>query len=154
MYGGVSLFLQLLNLPTRKRLALVLVIFAVSLGCYELAFPAAYFGCLLLLPLLSAAWLFGWRGGLLCLAGLALALGARYGLALGSAFWGSTPITSFSTGTLFGLAVCLAVGALRRVTGVLLDERQNAARLLQVYQQEHALNVRKDQALQDLNHEL
>ena len=63
MYGGVSFFLQLLNLPTRKRLALVLVIFAVSLGCYELAFPAAYFGCLLLLPLLSAAWLFGWRGG-------------------------------------------------------------------------------------------
>lgn len=132
MCGEVSLFLQLLNLSTRKRLALVLVIFVVSLGCYELAFPATYFDFLLLLPLLSAAWLFGWRGGLLCLAGLALALGVRYGLASGSVFWRSTPITSFITGTLFGLAVCLAVGALRRVTGVLLDERQNAARLLQV----------------------
>src|SRR5207249_957546 len=58
------------------------------------------------------------------------------------------------TGTLFALAVCLAVGALRSVTGALLDERQNVAHLQRAYQQEHALNEWKDRTLQDLNHEL
>ncbi len=154
--GSINILAVTESLGQKKRLALVLFIFAVSLSCYELAIPATYFGCLLLLPLLSAAWLFGWRGGLLCLAGLALALalGFGYGLFLGSAFWRSIPITTFITGILSGLIMCLAVGALRRVTSVLLDERQNTTRLLHAYEQEHALNVRKDQVLQDFNHEL
>lgn len=58
------------------------------------------------------------------------------------------------TGMLFVLAVCLSVGALRHVTRLLLDERQNRAHLQLAYQQEHALNEWKDRALQDLNHEL
>jgi signal transduction histidine kinase len=98
MSRGVSLFLWLLGLPARRRLALVLAMLAVSLGLY--------------------------------------------------------PFVPFLTLTLFGLVVCLAVGALRRVTGELLEERRSVARLQQAYQQEHALNEWKDQALQDLNHEL
>ena len=154
MYGGVSLFLRILNFSARKRLATVLVIFAVILGCYELAFPATYFVCLLLLPLVCAAWLFGWRGGLLCLAGLALALGIRYELTLGDLFWHTTPLMLWITGTLFGLVVCLAIGALQHITRLLLDERQNRAHLQLAYQQEHTLNEWKDHTLQDLNHEL
>lgn len=157
MSRGVSLFLRLLSLPTGRRLALVLATLAVSLGLLGLcglAFPATYFGWALVLPLVCAAWLFGWRGGLLCVAGLTLALGVGYELTLGSAFWRTTPFASFLTVTLYGLVACLAVGALRRVTDALLDERQSVARLQQACQQEHALNEWKDQALQDLNHEL
>lgn len=155
MGGRVSLFLRLLSLPTGKRLALVLAMLAMSLGLLGLrglAFPVTYFGWTL--ALVCAAWLFGWRGGLLCLAGLILALGVGYALVSGSAFWQPARFAPFLTGTLYGLVLCLAVGTLRRVTGALLDERQSVARLQQAYQQEHALNEWKDQALQDLNHEL
>ena len=155
MSKGVSLFLRLPSLPTGKRLVLVLAMLAMSLGLLGLrglAFPVTYFGWTL--ALVCAAWLFGWRGGLLCLAGLILALGVGYALVSGSAFWHSTWFALFLTGTLYGLVVCLAVGALRRVTGTLLEERQSVARLQQTYQQEHVLNEWKDQALQDLNHEL
>lgn len=154
MYGEMSLFLRLLSLSTGKRLALALVMFAVSLGFYELVFPATYFGPILLLPLVCAAWLFGWRGGLLCIAGLTLALGVRYGLASGAAFWHSTRLAQLMMGTLYGLIVCLAVGALRYAIRALLDERQAVERVQQAYQQEHALNEWKDHTLQDLNHEL
>lgn len=154
MNREVSLYLRLLSLPTWRRLFLVLGTLAVSLGLYRLEFPDTYFGWALALPLVCAAWLFGWRGGLLCVAGLTLALGVRYELTLGSVFWRSTSFASLLTVTLYGLVACLAVGALRHVTGALFDERQNIARLQQAYQQEHALNEWKDQALQDLNHEL
>ncbi len=98
MSRGVALFLWLLGLPARRRLALVLAMLAVSLGLY------------LFFPLFTLM--------------------------------------------LYGLVVCLVVGALCRVNGALLEERQSAARLEQAYQQEHALNEWKDSALQDLNHEL
>jgi signal transduction histidine kinase len=154
MSRGVSLFLRLMSLSAGRRLALVLAALAVSLGLYGLAFPATYFEWALALPLVCAAWLFGWRGGLLCLAGLTLALGVGYRVVSGSVFWQPARFAPFLTGMFYELIVCLAVVILRRVTCALLDERQSAARLQQAYQQEHALNEWKDQALQDLNHEL
>ena len=157
MSRGVSPFLRLLSLSTGGRLALVLGTLAVSLGLldlYGLALPATYYGWALVLPPACAAWLFGWRGGLLCLAGLTLALGVRYGLVSGGAFWRSTPFASFLAITLYGLVLCLIVGGLRRMASALVDELQGVARLQQAYQQEHALNEWKVQALQDLNHEL
>lgn len=155
MDGEASLFLRLLNLPIRQRLALVLIIFIASLGLSVLfgpVFPISYCGPAL--ALVGAAWLFGWRGGLLCLAGLTGALGASYGLVWGSVTWNSPWLAPFLAAVLFGLVVCLAVGALRTVTRSLLAERQNTARLQQIYEQEHALNEWKDHILQDLNHEL
>src|SRR5216684_1528661 len=104
MSRGVSLFLRLLSLPTGRRLALVLGVLAVSLGLLGLcglAFPATYFGWALALPVVCAAWLFGWRGGLLCVAGLTLALGVGYELTLGSAFWHATRFVPFLTVTLY-----------------------------------------------------
>ena len=155
MDGEASLFLRLLNLPARQRLALALVIFAGSLGLWELfrpAFPVIYCGPAL--ALVCASWLFGWRGGLFCLAGFAVALAASYRLVSGSVTWHSPWLVPFLTAVLYGLVVCLVVGALRHVTRLLLAERQNAARLQQLYEQERALNEWKDYALQDLNHEL
>lgn len=68
--------------------------------------------------------------------------------------WHSPWLAPFLTAVLCGLVVTLAVGALRHVTRSLLAERQETARLRQVYAQEHALNEWKDHVLQDLNHEL
>lgn len=150
-----SLFLRLLNLPARQRLALVLITFVASLGLAELfspALPASY--CVLALALVCAAWLFCWRGGLLCLATLAVTLAARNALVSGSITWHSPWLTPFLTAVLYGVIVSLVVGALRHVSYSLLAERQEAARLQQVYEEEHTLSEWKDHALQDLNHEL
>ncbi len=150
-----SLFLRLLNLPARQRLALVLVLFVVSVGLSILlgpAFPLSYCGPALVL--ICAAWLFGWRGGLLCLAGLTMALAAGYGLVAGGVSWYAPWLAPFLTAVLYGLLVSLAVSALRYVARSLLSERQDIARLQQMYEQEHALNEWKDHVLQDLNHEL
>lgn len=155
MYEGESLFLRLLNLPARKRLALVLVIFVASLGLPVLlgsAMPAGYCGPAL--ALLCAAWLFGWRGGLLCLAGLTAALMANHGRISGGVSWHSPWLAPFFTAVLCGLMVSLVVSALRSVICSLLAERRGAAHLQQLYEREHALNEWKDHALQDLNHEL
>lgn len=155
MDGDISLFLRLLNLPARQRLALVLITFVGSLGLSELfstALPASY--CVLALALVCAAWLFGWHGGLLCLVALAVTLVARNGLLSGSVTWHSYWLAPLLMAVLYGLIVSLAVGALRHVSRSLLAERQDAARLQRIYQEEHALNEWKDHALQDLNHEL
>lgn len=155
MDGEASLFLRLLNLPIRQRLALAFVIFAGSLGLSVLfrpAFPATF--CVTALPLICAAWLFGWRGGLLCLVGLAAALAVQYGLVSGSVPWHSPWLAPSLTALLYGLIVCLAISGLRQMTRSLLAERQNTARLQNIYEQEHALNEWKDHVLQDLNHEL
>lgn len=88
----------------------------------------------------------------------ALGLPARRRLALVLAMLavslGLYPFVPFFILALYGLIVCLAVGALRRVNCALLEERQSAARLERAYLHEHALNEWKDQALQDLDHEL
>ena len=155
MDEDVSLFLRLLNLPARQRLALVLITFVGSLGLSELfspVFPVSY--CVLALALVCAAWLFCWRGGLLCLAGLAVTLAARNALVSGSVTWHSSWLPSFLTAVLYGVIVSLAVGALGRVSRSLLAERHEAVRLQQMYEEEHGLNEWKDHALQDLNHEL
>ena len=150
----VTLSLRLLCLPTRRRLALVLVALVVSLGLYELAFPMTYLGGVLVLPLILSAWLFGWQGGLLCLASITLILGANYGIAFGGTFWSSAWFVPFVSGTLSGLIVCLTMGVLRRVTDELLGAQRKIIRAEQAYQLEHTLNKLKDQALQDLGHEL
>jgi len=146
--------LRLLQLPVRKRLVLVLGALVVSLGLYGLAFPATTLGGSLLLPLILSAWLFGWRGGLLCIAGVTLLLGAWYGMAFGETFWSSAWFVPCVLGTLSGLAACMTVGLLRRITDVLQSARQAAVHVEHAYQQEHALNVLREQALQNLRHEL
>ena len=150
----VTLTLRLLRLPTRRRLVLVLGTLVVSLGLYGLAFPTTYLGGVLMLPIILSAWLFGWGGGLLCVAGVTLMLGASYGLAFGGTFWSSAWFVPFVTGTLYGLAVSLTVGVLRRMTDALLGAQHIIARTEQVYRQEHAQNELKDQVLQNLSHEL
>jgi len=154
MNVGVTVALWLLHLPTGRRLGLVLGTLVVSLGLYGLVFPATYLGGVFLLPLVLSAWLFEWQGGLLCLAGISLILGASYGLTFGDTFWSSAWFVPFVTGTLYGLAVCLIAGVLRRMTNTLLGVQQKIARAEQAYQQEHALNKFKEQVLQNLSHEL
>jgi len=154
MNAGVTLSLRLLRLSARRRLALVLGALVVGLGLYGLAFPATYLGGVLILPLVLSAWLFGWQGGLLCIAGISLILGISYGVTFCATFWSSAWFVPFVTGTLYGLAVCLTVAVLRRMTDALLGAQHTIARDEQAYQQEHALNELKDQALQNLGHEL
>src|SRR5689334_8954115 len=155
MDGEASLFVRLLNLPAWKRLVLVLVLFIISLGLAVLPgpmFSVTYCGPAL--ALVCAAWLFGWRGGLLCLAGLTVALAAEHGLVAGGVSWHSPWLPPFLTAVVYGLVVSLVVGVLHHVARSLFAERQDIVRLQQMYEQEHALNEWKDHALQDLNHEL
>ncbi|HZS77239.1 MAG TPA: HAMP domain-containing sensor histidine kinase [Ktedonobacteraceae bacterium] len=152
MYSGSTLFMRLLSLSARKRLVLVLVVSVVSMGLPELfglTFPISYFGSAL--ALVCASWLFGWRGGLLCLACLTA---ANYELVPGGVTWHSPWLALFLAVELYGLLVCLGVSALNVAMRSLLAERKHVERLQQVYEREHALNQWKDQALQDLNHEL
>jgi signal transduction histidine kinase len=149
-----TLSLRLLHLTVRKRLVLVLGALVVSLGLYGLAFPATTLGGILVLPIILCAWLFGWRGGLLCIAGVTLLLGAWYGMAFGETFWSSAWFVPFVLGTLSGLAVCVTVGLLRRITDALLSARQTAEHAEHAYEQANTLNVLRDQALQNLHHEL
>ena len=150
----MTLILRLMRLPVRGRLALILGSLVVSLSLYGLAFPATYLGGTLMLPIILSAWLFGLQGGLLCVSGITLILGTSYGIVLGSAFWSSAGSMPFWIGTLYGLALCLVVGVLRYMTDTLLGAQYKIARTEQAYQQEHALNEMKDQALQNLGHEL
>src|SRR5579884_476705 len=152
-----SFFVRFLALSARNRLALVLAIFVVCMVCYQLTYVAsaeAYFSCLLILPPVCATWLFGWRGGLLSLAGVALSAGFYSMLAQTGAFWHDASLAVFITGMLFGLVVCLVVGALRHVTVTLLAERQRVERLQRTYQKEHMLSEWKERIFQDLSHEL
>ena len=150
----VTLSLELLRLPTRGRLALVLGALVVSLGLYELAFPTTYLGGVLMVPLILSAWLFEWQGGLLCFAIITLILGTSYGIALGDTFWSSAWFVPFVSGMLCGLVVCLAVGVLRHVSDALQGAQHKIVRAEKAYQLEHTLNESRDQALQNLNHEL
>jgi signal transduction histidine kinase len=150
----VAVLLRLLRLPVKRRLALALGALVVSLGLYGLAFPATYLSGMLMLPLVLSAWLFGWQGGLLCVAGISLILGAGYGVTFGGTFWSPVWFVPFVTGTLCGLAVCLTVGVMRCMADALLVAQHKIARTEQAYQQEHALNEFKEQVLQNLSHEL
>ena len=154
MNAGLSLSLRLLRLPTRSRLGLVVGALIVSLGLYGLAFPATTLGGSLLLPLILCAWLFGWRGGLLCVAGVTLLLGVWYGIAFGEAFWSSAWFVPCVLGTLYGLVACVAVGLLRQMTDALQSAHQATVRAERAYEQEYALNVLREQTLQNLRHEL
>jgi signal transduction histidine kinase len=146
--------LRLLHLSVRKRLVLVLGALVVSLGLYGLAFPATTLGGILVLPIILCAWLFGWRGGLLCVAGITLLLGSWYGMAFDETFWSSAWFVPFVLGTLSGLAVCVTVGLLRRLTDALRSAWQAAEHAEHAYEQAYTLNVLRDQALQNLRHEI
>ena len=154
MNAGVTLSLHLLRQSTSKRLALVLGALVVSLGLYGLTFPTAYFDVVLILPLVLSTWLFGWQGGLLCIAGISLILGISDGVTFSATFWSPAWFVPFVTGMLYGLAVCLTIALLRRVIDALLDAQHTVERAEWAYQQEHMLNELKDQALQNLGHEL
>jgi signal transduction histidine kinase len=146
--------MRLLQLPARWRFVLMSSALVVSLGIYWLGFPTTTFGGVLMLPLVLAAWLFGWRGGLLCLASISLLLGMSYSVAFGKLFWSSAWALPFLMGTLSGLAVCLIVGSLRRMTNALLSAKHEIARTEQAYQQEHVQLLWKNEVLQNLSHEL
>jgi len=118
----------------------------VGLGLYGLAFPATTLGGSLLLPLILSAWFFGWRGGLLCLAGVTLLLGGWYGIVFGKMFWSSAWFVPCVLGTLYGLVVCVAVGLLRQITDALQSAHQATVRAERAYEQEYALNVLREQA--------
>jgi signal transduction histidine kinase len=100
-----------------------------------------------------SAWLFGWRGGLLCLTGVTLLLGAWYGVTFGRTFWSSAWFAPSVLGTLSGLAACMSVGLLRRITDTLEGAWQATMHAEYAYHQEHALNVVREEA-QDLRHEV
>lgn len=154
MNAGLALSLWLLRLPTWIRLGLLGGVLIGSLGLYKLAFPTPSLEGVLILPIVLSAWLFGWRAGLCCFAGLIVILVASYRLAFGGTLWSSSWFFFPLIGMLSGLVICLVVGTLRYLTAMLLESQQTRENAERLYQHECTLNMQREQALQNLRHEV
>ncbi len=146
--------LRFLHLPFGVRIGLVISSCIICIGIYGFAFPATFLGCVLLVPIILASWLFRWRGGFFCLAGIALVLVGSYLLKFGSAFWTSMWCFSLLSGTFVGLVLVLIVGSLRRLAETSIAAQHHIEQVQQMYQHEHLANQVREQAIQNLSHEL
>ncbi len=165
----------LLTFSFRVRLALAILTFGCCLVLFWLVFPSTHNGTSIVIPIILSAWLFRFKGLLLCIAVTAIALTCSYSLMLRTLFWPRPffllAITGFLTGFLVGLIVSSLRYAVDVVEGAyqqaqIAEEQRTLAlaqrleaiheqkRLILENEQQRQINALKDQLLANVSHEL
>ena len=165
----------LLKFPFRVRLSLVIVTFGCCLALFWLVFPSTHNGTSIVIPIIVAAWLFGFRGLFLCIGATALALTCSYSLMLQTLLWPRPFFLLALTGFFTGALVGLIVSSFRYTVDIIEDARHQRMhaeeqrafalaqqldavheqeRLLLEIEQQRQINVLKDQLLANVSHEL
>lgn len=163
-----ALPLSWLQLSRGKRLLMVTLSYILGLVGLLLLFPRAHNGATMFLPIVSACWLFRYRGLLASMILNGITFQLSYTL-----FWqGLLPSQAFVEGSLIGFGTSLGLGLvvcwLRRAVDAVYASRQQAIaaeqeRLLALlkerqvrlaYEQQREMNELKDQFLLNVSHEL
>lgn len=165
----ISLFpLSWLSFSLRKRLLIVTLTYVLGIVGLWFLFPLVHNGSSMYLPIISASWLFRYRGMLISLVLNGVAFQLAYLLLLR----GMLPDQDFVDGAILGFGTSLGLGMvvcwLRTAVDLVQVARQQALaaqqeRLLalqaernmaQAYEQQRQLNELKEQFLLHVNHEL
>ncbi len=160
--------LFLLSLSRSQRLLIVLLSYGVAFPGLWFFFPRVHNGASMLLPIICLCWLFRYRGLLISLCSVALAMGLIYHYLLKDHVVGQAlveqAVIGLAISLLLGLTICWLRTALDLVHAaqqqVLLAEHQRVLaedRQRQVsiaYEQQRKLNELKDQFLLNVSHEL
>lgn len=156
------------KLPARTRLSVVVLSFLICMGLNLVILPVTHNGSILVIPIILTAWLFRYRGMLLCEAISILIQSAIYSYMLGTVFWPPSFVLFVVTGFLAGFAIGLIVSYLRHTVDLVetaqlrtLQAEQREREALQVeqrmtaaFEQQRQLNQLKDQFILGINHEL
>ena len=165
----------LLAFSFRVRLTLAILTFGCCLVLFWLVFPSTHNGTSIVIPIILSAWLFRFKGLLLCIIATAIALTCSYSLMLQTLFWPRPFFLLAITGFLTGFLVGLIVSSLRYAVDAVEDAYQQAQvaeeqrtlalaqrleaiheqkRLILENEQQRQINALKDQLLANVSHEL
>lgn len=160
--------LSLLSLSPGKRLLIVAISYCLGIAGLWFFFPLAHNGASMFLPIISASWLFRYRGLIVSLVGNGLAFQLTYYLLLK----GMLSDQAFMLGALLGFGSSLGIGLvvcwLRIALDLMYRARQRALTAEQerlqalqaeshaklAYEYQYKLNAHKDDFLLLASHEL
>jgi signal transduction histidine kinase len=157
-----TLPLSALGLSRGKRVLIVAFSYAVAVPGLWFFLPQVHNAASMLVPIISACWLFRYRGLLICLPTILLAIWliylylSPYALTAGQTFE-ERAVIGFGIGLLFGLMTCwlrTAVDLLQRARSQALAAEQERLQVSLAYQYQRQLNELKDQFLLNVSHEL
>ncbi len=165
----------LLNLPYKIRLNIITIVFSICLGLHWLIFPSTHNGTMVVIPVLLAAWMFGFRGAILSAVLSLLGVASLNSLLAGALFWPRPLFFSTVVGFVGSLFVGFVISSVRYTiekleaarSKELEAERQKATiyqqklealeaerKMTIAYEQQRHLNELKDQFILNVNHEL
>ncbi|HYU76378.1 MAG TPA: HAMP domain-containing sensor histidine kinase [Ktedonobacteraceae bacterium] len=150
----------LFNLPYLIRLGMVALLFLICLILLIFGFPSPYDGSLFAVPVALAAWLFKYRGALLCICGTLLVIGIIYP-ARANGLGPHSLITVFIIGAVALMTEGFVIAYLRQALDLVQAAQLKAQQAQQAqqqatiaYEQQRHLNQMKDQFLIHVSHEL
>ncbi len=160
--------LSLLSLSRGKRLLIVTLSYGLAIPGLWFFFPRVHNGASMLLSIICLCWLFRYRGLLISLCSVALAMGLIYHYLLKDHVVGQAlveqAVIGLAISLLLGLTICWLRTALDLVHAaqqqvltaehqrVLAEDRQRQVSI--AYEQQRKLNELKDQFLLNVSHEL
>lgn len=169
LLGQAQLFpLSWLKLSRSKRLLIVAISFVLGIVGLWLLFPLVHNGASMYLPIVSACWLFRYRGLLISLVLNGIAFQLSYYLMLRGILpdqaFVEGAVLGFGTSLVFGLVVCwlrTAVDSAHTARQQAIAAEQERLHAVEAersatlaYEQQRQVNELKDQFLLHVNHEL
>ncbi len=170
-----SIVLQLLRWPYKLRLAIVAVPFIASLVIYAITFKSTQNATVIITPVICAAWLFSYRGTLLCIVTINLAVIIITCILLKGIIWPTPLLITTVIGITALFLISSIISSLRyslilieesrlkalqaeQQTAIAYEQRLEALQAQQkmttAYEQERQLNNLKDQFIMNVSHEL
>ncbi|QBD79232.1 HAMP domain-containing histidine kinase [Ktedonosporobacter rubrisoli] len=164
-----------LHQPTWVRLMIIVLSLPISLGIYMLVYPHTHNGTSLVIPLILAAWFYGYKGIARVIPFNLAGIISVNSLMVGTIYWPQQMILSCATGVTGGALVGLVVSYLRATVDAIEEARQQALRaeqeraraeaqrveamqaerlMMQAYEHQLQLHQMKDQFMLHVNHEL
>lgn len=148
----------LLTRPATVRLTICAGSFLICTTLYMLALRNLSDKPILAIPVMLSAWMFGRKGGYLCLFS-AISFKFIYStLAWGFFFWSQTNILLFCEDALCWLVAAIIIVTLRkmyiRAEELRLKAERGEKQAIQAYEQQRKLNQIKNQFMVNVNHEL
>ncbi len=170
-----TIVLQILKWPYKLRLTIVMLPFIASLMIYVITFKTTQNATIIIAPVICAAWLFNYRGAILCIVTINLAVIIITCLLLKSISWPASLVIT----TVIGIAALFLITSIiscLRYSLILIEESrlktvqaeqlratayeqrlealQAQQEISTAYEQELQLNSMKDQFIINVSHEL
>jgi len=150
----IALLDATLKLSVSQRLKIISLVFVPCLALFAVLLPITHNGTVVAFPIILAAWLFGYRGFLVCMGITMASCVCVYCLILGTIIWPLPFVLIFVQGVASGFAIGLVVSLLRTMSDRITFERLKALEAEHAYQHEQRLNFAKDQLILHISHEV